>query len=138
MNKSDACFSKHIRLLKPDEFSCVFKKKPVRSGDRYLTILAIAKEVGDNEKTDLRLSPRLGLAISKKNAKRAVDRNRIKRLIRESFRQNLYMLPAIDVVVMAKPMTKNAENQKIFESLQLHWSKLAKEFQHLKFQDVDL
>jgi len=118
-------FTRQFRLLKPDEYSRVFKK-PVRSSDRYLTILAVEREITE---TNLVLNSRLGLAISKKNAKRAVDRNRIKRLIRESFRQNLAMLPAIDLVVMAKPVTKSAENQQIFQSLKQHWNNLAQSFQ---------
>ncbi len=125
-NKVDARLLKNRRLLKPDEFSHVFKK-PIRSSDRYLTILAVRAVAEKGEKTDSQLNARLGLAISKKNAKRAVDRNRIKRLIRESFRLHLVELPAIDIVVMAKPVAKNAKNQQIFHSLQQHWIKLAKE-----------
>lgn len=110
-------FPEQVRLLKPAEYSRVFKN-PVRSSDRLLTILAIPNELSH---------ARLGLAISKKNAKRAVDRNRIKRLIRESFRLKLSELPAIDLVVMAKPVTKNAENQQILQSLQQHWNRLKKQ-----------
>ena len=133
ISKDHACFKKQVRLLKADEFSRVFKK-PVRSSDRYLTVLAVAR---DSKDSDFSSTPRLGLAISKKNAKRAVDRNRIKRIIRESFRQNLQALPTIDLVVMAKPMAKNVENQQIFRSLQQHWNKLIKEFQRQKFQQVN-
>lgn len=110
-------FPGHVRLLKPAEYSRVFKN-PVRSSDRLLTILAVANDKGQ---------ARLGLAISKKNAKRAVDRNRIKRLIRESFRLHQCDLPAIDLVVMAKPVTKSAENQQILQSLQQHWNRLKKQ-----------
>ena len=131
MSDKTECFSRQIRLLKPDEYSRVFKN-PVRSSDRYLTILAVVREPSDTtslENTDPLLNSRLGLAISKKNAKRAVDRNRIKRLIRESFRKHLPILPAVDLVVMAKPVTKNADNQQIFQSLEQHWNKLAQNFQ---------
>lgn len=110
-------FSRHVRLLKPDEYSRVFKN-PIRSSDRYLTILAVQSETE---------YARLGLAISKKNAKRAVDRNRIKRIIRESFRLVQHELPAIDLVIMAKPVTKSANNQQIHHSLQEHWNRLKKQ-----------
>lgn len=45
---------------------------------------------------------RLGLAISKRCSKRAVDRNRIKRLAREAFRRIRPDLPHVDILVMAK------------------------------------
>ena len=110
-------FPRHARLLKPDEFSRVFKQ-PIRSSDRLLTILAVKNDSSH---------ARLGLAISKKNAKRAVDRNRIKRLVRESFRLHMHEMPDIDLVVMAKPVTKNADNQQILQSLQQHWNRLKKQ-----------
>lgn len=45
---------------------------------------------------------RLGLAISKRCSKRAVDRNRIKRLAREAFRRARPDLPQVDILVMAR------------------------------------
>ena len=45
---------------------------------------------------------RLGLAISKRCSKRAVDRNRIKRLAREAFRRVREDLPPVDILVMAR------------------------------------
>ena len=46
---------------------------------------------------------RLGLVISKKNAKKAVLRNRFKRIVRESFRANQKSLKNFDFVVLARP-----------------------------------
>lgn len=46
--------------------------------------------------------PRLGLVIAKKNVARAVDRNRVKRVLRESFRHNQGLLPAVDIVILAR------------------------------------
>jgi len=111
-----AQFKASARLLKPAEFSRVFKKA-IRSSDRMLTVLIALNDLG---------YPRLGLAISKKHAKRAVDRNRIKRIIRESFRLNQANLPAADFVIMAKPVTKSVINADLFESLDNHWSRLIK------------
>lgn len=109
-----ARFPKRARLLKPAEFSRVFKD-PIRSSDRLFTILAVTN-------TEQAL-PRLGLAISKKHAKRALDRNRIKRLVRESFRHQ-QQLPAADFVVMARDATRLASSQEIFDSLSQHWKRL--------------
>jgi len=43
--------------------------------------------------------PRLGLVVGKKLLKRAVDRNRLKRIIREQFRLRRSRLPAFDLIV---------------------------------------
>ncbi len=44
-------------------------------------------------------SARLGLVVGKKLLKRAVDRNRVKRVIRDQFRRRRAELPAVDLVV---------------------------------------
>ena len=42
------------------------------------------------------------MAISKRHARTAVERNRVKRLVRETFRHHRAALPVIDVVVMLR------------------------------------
>ena len=69
---------------------------------------------------------RLGLAISKKNCRAATGRNRIKRIIRESFRQHQATLNGLDVVVINQPAARNSNNQQIFDSLHGHWQQCAK------------
>jgi ribonuclease P protein component len=59
---------------------------------------------------DLDIS-RIGLAIPKKNAKRAVDRNRIKRLIREIFRNTLIEQPTDIVVKLHAPIGKKTKKK---------------------------
>jgi ribonuclease P protein component len=68
--------------------------------------------------------PRLGLAVSRKAAARAVDRNRLKRLTRECFR-NSPDLPVMDMVVMPRPAARSADSSTLRASLQRHWQKLA-------------
>lgn len=46
---------------------------------------------------------RLGLAVGRRVSKRAVERNRLKRLVRERFRLAAASLPPFDLVVTAKP-----------------------------------
>ncbi len=67
---------------------------------------------------------RLGLAVAKKNAKLAVQRNRIKRIIRESFRMHQTTIPAVDIVVMIRPAVVKADNKTLFAELGELWQKL--------------
>lgn len=60
---------------------------------------------------------RLGLAIAKKRAKRAVDRNRLKRIVRETFRHSKAQLVGTDIVVMNRDHTHRASNIELRESL---------------------
>jgi len=64
---------------------------------------------------------RLGLAISKKNCRAATGRNRLKRIVRESFRCNQAQLEGLDVVVINQGEARNSSNQQIFDSLHGHW-----------------
>ena len=68
--------------------------------------------------------PRLGLAISKRRARRAVDRNRIKRIVRESFREQCSDLGPGDIVVLAGPRAATAPNARLFDALARHWHRL--------------
>lgn len=112
--RSPAGFARPRRLTTSSEFGSVFAQ-PVRSSDRYFTVLARPGNC-DNA--------RLGLAISKRVDKRASVRNRLKRLSREVFRAN--ELPALDFVVMARPDAPAAENEVLIESLQRHFSRITR------------
>jgi ribonuclease P protein component len=68
--------------------------------------------------------PRLGLAIARKYIKTAVARNRIKRLVRESFRQHQHVLPGVDLVVTLRRDASGLTNQEIFRRLEKHWQQI--------------
>jgi ribonuclease P protein component len=70
-------------------------------------------------------TPRLGLAISKKNCKLASGRNRQKRIVRESFRQHRDQLEGLDIVVINNSAATSAPNRILFESLEHHWRRCA-------------
>lgn len=110
-----ARLQKHAKLLKAAEFDRVFDKS-VRSSDRYFTVLARPNE---------HEHARLGLAISKRKARLAVTRNRLKRLIRENFRLTNQNCCA-DYVVMAGPQGASATNKELSISLEKHWKILKK------------
>jgi ribonuclease P protein component len=67
---------------------------------------------------------RLGLAVSKRVSKRAVERNRIKRLVRESFRRARLQLPPIDLVVMAREAAAAAPGPDLLAELDALWRRL--------------
>lgn len=69
---------------------------------------------------------RLGLAIARKHIKKAVGRNRIKRLTRESFRQNQQLLAGFDIVVTLRKDASRLDNETIRQSLTKHWHSLTK------------
>lgn len=70
------------------------------------------------------LFPRLGIIINKKNCALAVDRNRIKRVIREQFRINQAAFSGVDVVVMLKSSTQKLSAEEQCECIQTLFSQL--------------
>jgi ribonuclease P protein component len=99
----------------PDEaaYGRVFGEA-IRSRDRLFTVLSRRNDAD---------AARLGLAISRKQCRLASARNRLKRIIRESFRQHLSILAGLDIVVLAQSGTANADNPALFDSLAKHWHK---------------
>ena len=107
-------FGRERRLTTPAQFKQVFQKNS-RSADRYLTVLFRLNDLGH---------ARLGMAVAKKRAKRAVDRNRLKRTIRESFRCQ-QILSGVDIVVLPREACVAADNAELRKSLDKHWSRIA-------------
>ena len=118
-------FKKDNRLLSAAAFARVFEKA-TRSRDKWFTVLC-----RDNHQ-DI---ARLGLAISKKNCRHATGRNRIKRVIRESFRQHQGQLTGLDVIVLNQSAAAAAANQTLFDSLDRHWQKCARQAQEQNAQE---
>jgi len=67
---------------------------------------------------------RLGLAVSKKQVRTAVERNKIKRVIRESFRKNQHFLKGLDIVVIPQGSLKQESSQGLRNSLLAHWQRI--------------
>lgn len=111
---SNQDFPRTHRLLTSRDFSGVFNNTKIKIHTPSFLVL-----VTDNITTHARI----GCVVAKKHAKRANQRNRIKRVIREAFRLNQHKLNTIDVVVMAKPGITKQDNKKLFEELGLLWQK---------------
>lgn len=68
--------------------------------------------------------PRLGLAIARKHARAAVARNRVKRVVRESFRHHQAELGSLDIVVLGRQGLAKRGNVELSASLTRHWKRL--------------
>ncbi|MGQ7168644.1 ribonuclease P protein component, partial [Escherichia sp. R-CC3] len=80
-----------------------------------------AAENGNLRRASPLWHPRIGLTVAKKNVRRAHERNRIKRLTRESFRLRQHELPAMDFVVVAKKGVADLDNRALSEALEKLW-----------------
>jgi ribonuclease P protein component len=68
---------------------------------------------------------RLGMSIAARTVRRAVQRNRLRRLIRESFRQRCGQLPALDIVIGVRSGVQAMSRAQLRESLERLWQKIA-------------
>jgi len=106
---------KHARLTRPAEFKRVFTK-PAVCADECFKVLARRSDAN---------RPRLGMAVSRQVDRRAVGRNRIKRLIRESFRQQFSDSgPAVDFVVLPRQASATISNRRLRLSLDRLWMRV--------------
>ncbi len=111
-------FPRDHRLLCSADYTGVFEDNAFRKSSRQLLLLARHNELAH---------PRLGLVVAKRHVNKAVDRNRMKRLIRESFRINQHRLVGVDIVVLVRPGLAQQSNQVVFDSLMAIWDWLEKE-----------
>ena len=84
--------SKQAKLVKTDDFSSVFNLRK-RIANKYLVM-----RYRQNDKS----CARLGLIVAKKTAKLAVQRNYMRRVLRELFRLRQHELPAVDLVIQVQ------------------------------------
>jgi len=82
-------FPNKLKLIKTDDFSSVFSFRKRISG-HYLAVHYQPNQFA---------FPRLGLIVAKKVAKRAVDRNYMRRVLRECFRKHQHHLKSVDMVI---------------------------------------
>ena len=129
-------FKKSHRLLNPKDYKMVFDGVELKQGGGYFTFLS--------RKNQLSCS-RLGVIVAKKHISLAVNRNKIKRAIRESFRhfhpkvekvsevnthdclieqEKLKMF--FDTVVLVKSSADKLNSSELKRELNQQWLKLNK------------
>ena len=114
----DSSFGKARRLLNAKDYSRVFDGAEARASHKHLLLLArINKQPGH----------RLGLVIAKKNVRLAVERNRIKRVAREFFRNLPESEPHMDVVLLARRGIGQLDNAALFSILEQQWQRLLRQ-----------
>tara|TARA_B110000503_G_scaffold70371_1_gene109494 strand:- start:1646 stop:2023 length:378 start_codon:yes stop_codon:yes gene_type:complete len=118
---TDFDFSRQRRLLTAGDYRRVFEQAAFKVSDQHLLILA-RPSVHDHS--------RLGLVIAKKGIKLAVHRNRIKRIVRDSFRTlctqtNEFPLP-LDIVILSRKGLGEIENDALHRLISKQWTRLRK------------
>ena len=68
--------------------------------------------------------PRLGLVIAKKRVRLSVERNRLKRTVRESFRSQQAQLPPVDVIFMSRNDLGSLTSAELAVALAKSWKRL--------------
>ncbi|MEO7326325.1 MAG: ribonuclease P protein component [Dokdonella sp.] len=108
-------FPRTARLLKAQDFA------RLRGISRRVGTRNFSAEVATNELE----GARLGLAISKRVSKKAVRRNRIKRIARDSFRHARGNMPAIDILLIARSSADLEDNANLRAELVRLWERIA-------------
>ena len=83
-------FPREYRLTDKRQFDAVLSHRTIQLRSGSFRLYATANSES---------GARLGLIVGKRQLKRAVDRNRVKRVLRETFRTRRSILPPIDIVV---------------------------------------
>ena len=118
---TDFDFSRQRRLLNAGDYRRVFEQAEFKVSDQHLLILV---------RSSLHDHSRLGLVIAKKGIKLAVQRNRIKRIVRDSFRtlctqSNEFALP-LDIVILSRKGLGEIENDAVHRLISKQWARLRK------------
>ncbi|MCW4152060.1 ribonuclease P protein component [Halomonas sp. 18H] len=111
-------FPRRLRLLTAEDYRHVFDTAAFKLHGKGMMALATPNALG---------RPRIGLIFSKKNVRRAVDRNRLKRITRESIRHRQHRLPAVDIVLLARRGVQELDNEVVHRQLHGMWRRLERE-----------
>ncbi|WP_040481778.1 ribonuclease P protein component [Luminiphilus syltensis] len=107
-------FPKSARLLTASQFTRVFERNSHRAGAKHALVLGSTNDLTQS---------RLGLVVAKKHVRLAHERNRVKRLVREHFRQHPLQTP-LDVIFLARKGLAELSNREIETLLADLWNTL--------------
>lgn len=116
-SKGRLTLSAQSRLRRKSDFDAAYARGR-RTGNALFGVTVRSNETG---------RPRLGLAVAVRVAGSSVERNRIRRIIRESFRLHQHELPLLDIVVSARERARHAPGQVLHASLAALWRKVTEQ-----------
>jgi ribonuclease P protein component len=109
-------FPRSHRLTKKAEYNALFNKPNKISQPGWLILF----------KPNKKKHAKLGLIIAKRIINKATQRNTVKRIIRESFRNNKEKLKGFDIIVLIQKQCNKLDKQKLREGINQLWEKLLK------------
>lgn len=112
--KKQLSFSRNQRVITRAEFKSIFDSSK-KIAQRNLVLLF---------KPNAKPHARLGVVVGKRTAKSAVLRNRIKRVIRESFRSNQDRLKRVDIIIIARKPCETLNKDILRKGIDKLWEKL--------------
>ena len=107
-------FPRNNRLLTKAEFKSVFDQSRKVTQKHLLILFRPSSQV----------QSRLGVIVGKRVAKKAVTRNTIKRIMRESFRLNQNSFSGLDMIVIARQYCDTLEKVELRRGIDKLWEKL--------------
>lgn len=108
-------FRSSQRLKKQEEYKALFDSPDYRVSDKAFLLLAKKNRLAQG---------RLGVVVGKAKLKRAVDRNRCKRQMRESFRLHQHQLAGLDTLLLLKQPSPEIQTGQRLRELGVLWARL--------------
>ncbi|MBQ0712458.1 MAG: ribonuclease P protein component [Porticoccus sp.] len=119
-NMPELTYCRNKRLLTARSYQAVFGDTCYKVAHPNLLLLARPNQLSH---------PRLGLVVAKKHIRHAVNRNRVKRVVRDTFRLVQHQLNSVDVVFLVRPGMDKLSPQEQTELLENTWQRLSRKLQ---------
>lgn len=107
-------FPKSSRLIVKKDFQAVFKRARKVSHKNLLALFS----------QNHLATARLAIIIKKENMKLAVQRNRYRRWVRESFRKHQERLKGLDIIVIIRSECSPNDKLNIHDDIAILWQRL--------------
>lgn len=106
--------SRSYRLTSKQDFQAIFDQS-AKITHRYIKALFVLTT---------RKYARLGISLAKHAIPRAVDRNRLRRIVRESFRQHKEELSGLDIVILIRSAGAKVDKRQLRIDIDHLWQKI--------------